>query len=112
MGSANVQVADVDGDRDLDVVLAKGRHTPLHNRIFLNDGKGHFGSTMNFQGNLTARIPRPLLILTETEISILLSATTFLTPTASISTPETGASHKQDSLASPIGRHATCPWST
>lgn len=40
--SANASVGDLDGDGDLDVVLAKGRHWPLHNRILLNDGRGNF----------------------------------------------------------------------
>lgn len=40
--SANVSMADLDGDGDLDLVLAKGRHTPLLDRVLLNDGKGAF----------------------------------------------------------------------
>lgn len=40
--SANASVGDLDGDGDLDIVLAKGRHWPLHNRILLNDGQGNF----------------------------------------------------------------------
>ncbi len=43
--SANVSVGDLDGDGDWDIVLAKGRHWPLHNRILLNDGSGNFHST-------------------------------------------------------------------
>lgn len=42
--SANVSIGDLDGDGDLDIVLAKGRHWPLHNRILINDGKGKFES--------------------------------------------------------------------
>lgn len=42
--SANVSVGDVDGDGDLDVVLAKGRHWPLVDRVLLGDGAGHFAS--------------------------------------------------------------------
>ncbi|MBM3967498.1 MAG: hypothetical protein FJ308_20945, partial [Planctomycetes bacterium] len=38
--SANASVGDLDGDGDLDVVLAKGRHWPLRNRILRNDGRG------------------------------------------------------------------------
>jgi hypothetical protein len=40
--SANVSLGDLDGDGDLDVVLAKGRHSPLLDRVLINDGKGHF----------------------------------------------------------------------
>jgi hypothetical protein len=40
--SANVNFGDLDGDGDLDVVLAKGRHTPLLDRVLINDGKGGF----------------------------------------------------------------------
>jgi hypothetical protein len=40
--SANVSMGDLDGDGDLDLVLAKGRHTPLLDRVLLNDGKGRF----------------------------------------------------------------------
>jgi hypothetical protein len=40
--SANVSVGDLDGDGDLDIVLAKGRHDPYVDKVLLNDGKGHF----------------------------------------------------------------------
>ncbi len=40
--SANVGIGDLDGDGDPDLALAKGRHTPLVDRILLNDGKGNF----------------------------------------------------------------------
>ena len=40
--SANVSMGDLDGDGDLDLVLAKGRHNPLRDRVLLNDGKGGF----------------------------------------------------------------------
>jgi FG-GAP-like repeat len=40
--SANVSMGDLDNDGDLDLVLAKGRHEPLLDRVLLNDGKGGF----------------------------------------------------------------------
>ncbi len=40
--SANVSLCDLDGDKDLDIVLAKGRHWPLANRVLLNDGTARF----------------------------------------------------------------------
>ncbi len=40
--SAGVSLGDLNGDGLLDIVLAKGRHWPLHNRVLLNDGKGGF----------------------------------------------------------------------
>ena len=43
--SANASIGDVDGDGDLDIVLAKGRHWPLHNRVLINDGQGNFQGT-------------------------------------------------------------------
>jgi hypothetical protein len=43
--SANVSFGDLDGDGDLDLVLAKGRHTPILDRVLLNDGKGHFSAS-------------------------------------------------------------------
>ena len=38
--SANVSIGDVDGDGKLDLVLAKGRHWPLVDRVLLGDGRG------------------------------------------------------------------------
>jgi hypothetical protein len=40
--TANASLGDVDGDGDLDIVLAKGRHWPLADLVLLNDGKGGF----------------------------------------------------------------------
>lgn len=42
--SANVSVGDVNGDGHLDVVLAKGRHWPLVDRVLLGDGTGRFAT--------------------------------------------------------------------
>jgi hypothetical protein len=40
--TANASLGDLDGDGDLDIVLAKGRHWPLVDLVLLNDGKGRF----------------------------------------------------------------------
>ena len=43
--SASVSLGDIDRDGDLDIVLAKGRHWPLHDLILRNNGKGVFQTT-------------------------------------------------------------------
>lgn len=43
--SANASIGDVNGDGHADIVLAKGRHWPLVDRVLLGDGRGHFPST-------------------------------------------------------------------
>src|SRR5690348_330210 len=40
--SAGVSIGDLNRDGLLDIVLGKGRHAPLFNRVLLNDGKGGF----------------------------------------------------------------------
>jgi len=40
--SANVSIGDVNGDGHPDIVLAKGRHWPLVDRVLLGDGRGGF----------------------------------------------------------------------
>ena len=42
--SASVSLGDIDTDGDLDIILAKGRHWPLHDLILRNDGKGVFST--------------------------------------------------------------------
>ena len=42
--SANVSIGDLDGDGRLDIVLVKGRHWPLVDRVLLGDGAGHFAA--------------------------------------------------------------------
>ncbi len=42
--SANVGIGDLNGDGNLDLVLVKGRHWPLVDRILLGDGAGHFSA--------------------------------------------------------------------
>ena len=45
--SANVSIGDLNGDGYLDLVLAKGRHWPLVDRVLLSDGHGHIVSAYN-----------------------------------------------------------------
>jgi hypothetical protein len=40
--SANVHIGDVNGDGHLDIVLAKGRHGGLVDRVLIGDGRGAF----------------------------------------------------------------------
>ena len=72
--SANVSIGDVNGDGNLDIVLAKGRHWPLVDRVLLNDGHGRFPSRTTLARRLTDRIPRRLSTSTATEISMWSSA--------------------------------------
>jgi FG-GAP-like repeat len=45
--SANVSIGDLNGDGFPDLVLAKGRHWPLIDRVLLNDGHGRFPKAYN-----------------------------------------------------------------
>ena len=40
--TASVTFVDVDGDSDLDVVFANGRHWPQLNEVYINNGRGQF----------------------------------------------------------------------
>jgi hypothetical protein len=42
---AGVNIGDLNGDGLPDIVLGKGRHWPLVNRVLLNDGKGGFAAS-------------------------------------------------------------------
>src|SRR5262245_34127811 len=44
--SANVSIGDLNGDGHPDIVLAKGRHWPLVDRVLLNDGHGGFPAAL------------------------------------------------------------------
>ena len=48
--SANASLGDLDGDGDLDIVLAKGRHWPLKDWVLLNDGVGGFNERHELPG--------------------------------------------------------------
>src|SRR5690242_16371048 len=43
--SAGVSTGDLNGDGFPDLILAKGRHWPLHSRVLINDGKGAYRAT-------------------------------------------------------------------
>ena len=40
--TASVRIADVNGDKKLDVIVANGRHWPQQNYVFLNQGRARF----------------------------------------------------------------------
>ena len=72
--SASVSVGDLNGDGLIDIVLAKGRHWPLHDRVLLNDGKGGFIAS-NLSDEADRTYSAALLISISTVISTSLSVT-------------------------------------
>ena len=59
--SANVSIGDVNGDGALDLVLAKGRHWPLVDRVLLGDGRGKVTSSYDL-GSASDRSYSGLLV--------------------------------------------------
>lgn len=45
--SANASIGDLNGDGYLDIVLIRGRHWPVANRILLGDGSGNFNNSVD-----------------------------------------------------------------
>src|SRR5947207_1443943 len=52
--TANVSFGDFDGDGHLDIVLVKGRHWPIVDRVLLGDGVGGIRRAYNL-GNIPDR---------------------------------------------------------
>ncbi|UOE51094.1 VCBS repeat-containing protein [Mucilaginibacter sp. SMC90] len=52
--TANVSLGDLDGDGHLDILLVKGRHWPIHDRVLLGDGTGKIRKAYNL-GNISDR---------------------------------------------------------
>ena len=50
--TANVSSGDFDGDGHLDILLVKGRHWPIVDRILLGDGLGRIGKAYDLGKNI------------------------------------------------------------
>ena len=68
--SANVHVGDVNGDGRLDIVLAKGRHWGLVDRVLLGDGRGSFPTAYDLVLHRTRPIRAIWLTSMRTPISM------------------------------------------
>ena len=57
--TASASSGDIDGDGDLDIIVANGRHWSQQNQIFYNDGKGFFrrSRTLGSEQNTTYQVP-------------------------------------------------------
>ena len=57
--TASASSGDIDGDGDLDIIVANGRHWSQQNQIFYNDGKGFFrrSMTLGSEQNTTYQVP-------------------------------------------------------
>ena len=51
--TASLSIGDLDGDGDLDIVVANGRHWPGQNRVFVNTGAGVFAAARNLDAELS-----------------------------------------------------------
>ena len=45
--TASLDLGDIDGDGDIDIVVANGRHWPAQNKVFFNNGRGIFTVSKN-----------------------------------------------------------------
>ena len=50
-----VDIGDIDGDKDLDVVVGLGQHNLTPNKIYLNDGKGRLRESIGAMPSLAGR---------------------------------------------------------
>ncbi len=58
--TASVSLGDLDGDGDLDVTVANGRHWAQQNKVFFNDGRGFFRIAINLGSELNTTYATPM----------------------------------------------------